>query len=258
MSLHGYGNEIQSAVPPPETNQKLANEPQIDVTANSVEYHAAARFKVLRNEIAGSSPKTDTIHAEKQKIIDDRNFVTRLRAIVSRDIVRRVCKRLTESERAKIMTPYAGENWLKGSLSLQEVVDLCREITPNRETLTITIGYKNPDRETALKTTKIFVEEIMRAIDAEATGSQDPLLESLKGQNDQVERDIVSLKSKLASMITPLSPERTSLEKEIANKEELFDRMSKSYEIEKKRRTELTTSRIRLIDPPAIIGLMTK
>lgn len=164
------------------------------------EYRATAQFKILRNRVTATASMGTTLD-DKDRIIDDRDFSTQIKAMQTNDLIQRVAKRLTTEERNDALAPYQKGNIFTGPLTPDEVIGKCFSITPVRQTFIALVQYRHPDKKLAVKMANYFVDEIQRQNDQETAATSDPVIESLKLQNDQILEDIKTLNQKKNELI---------------------------------------------------------
>lgn len=157
-------------------------------------YSAMATVVVLRDDpnfIAGG-PEVDSV-----KIINQEDFRTQVNKLSSATIVRKVAKRLKDDELEAFMEPYQNAFRFEGPYSPEEVLSWNRIIEPIRQSLTINVGYRHPDRDMAAKIANLFVDEFRQMTHDELVGVTLQAVELLKTrcakQREEVERLEASL-----------------------------------------------------------------
>lgn len=165
------------------------------------EYKAQARFQVYRSRanVTGGIGSTNT--DDKDRLLDDRDFNTKLASMRSTAIIQRVARRLTQEQRNEALAPYQKGNIFSGPMNTEEVIGKCRNIQPERQSFMAVVEYTHPNKELAKIMPGYFVEEIQRATDEETSQIVDPLVERLKIQNDQILVEIQDLQRKKTELI---------------------------------------------------------
>ncbi len=209
------------------------------------EYKATARFQVYRSRanVTGNIGGTNT--DEKDRLLDDRDFNTKLASMRSTAIIQRVAKRLTQEQRNEALAPYQKGNIFSGPLSPEEVIGKCRNIQPERQSFMAVVEYTHPNKDLAKKMAEYFVEEIQRATDEETSQIVDPLVERLKIQNDQIQNEIQDLKKRRTNFIE--REKLLTLTRDMSTGQSELSQLSAARESDKRAFEEIRANRDQLL-----------
>lgn len=209
------------------------------------EFKAQARFQVYRSRanVTGNIGGTNT--DEKDRLLDDRDFNTKLASMRSIAIIQRVAKRLTQEQKNEALAPYQKGNIFSGPLNTEEVIGACRNIQPERQSFMAVVEYTHPNPELAKTMAGYFVEEIQRATDEETSQIVDPLVERLKIQTDQIYTEIQDLKRKRNSLIE--REKLITLTKDMSTAQAELNQLAAVKESDKRTYEELRASREQLL-----------
>lgn len=212
------------------------------------EYKATARFQIYRTRtsLAGAGDKESL---ERDALMDDRDFNTKLSEMRSSAVIMGVGRRFSLEERCEALAPYQKGDLFSGPLSAEEVIGKCRSIRPDRPSFSAVVEYTHPNKDLARKIAGYFVEEIQRANAEEISLLTDPLVERMKIQIDQLYSEILELKTQMAAAAEPAASE---LERELRNKDVRFTRLTADFELEKTRLASAIGPSLRLIDAPTV------
>lgn len=165
------------------------------------EYAATGKFKILRGRANVTGGLGNTSLDDKDRMLDDRDFNTQLGSMRSRDMLRRVAKRLNQEESKDTLEPYRKGNLFTGPLSPEEIMGRCYSLQAERQSFMAIVQYKHRSPQIAQKLAGYFLEEIKRANEEETAAYTDPLVERLKIQTDQIAADIQDLNRKKNELV---------------------------------------------------------
>jgi polysaccharide biosynthesis transport protein len=127
-------------------------------THKTPEYTAFATLEMQRHvadTLTGSSDATAQISSSE-------DFLTRVEALKSQDIVQRVADAMTDEDRKLLMAPFQSNSPLAQPQSIVQILGGSRrDIAPERLTTDVVVSFKHPNKEIAARVANLYAEQFV-------------------------------------------------------------------------------------------------
>jgi capsular exopolysaccharide synthesis family protein len=172
-------------------------------TANRTnEYMAVSKLRIYRRPYT-SPAIANSGQPDIDIVASGDDFQTQVEMMRGMSIIDRVVKFLVVSPdlRKEVVEPYKAGNIFTGELREQDVLQNCREISPQKTALIVMVSYTHPVRDVAVKMTQLFTDAIKAQNEESRKSVMIPMLEHSQTDLKKLTDEITALYDEKAKLL---------------------------------------------------------